>query len=169
MTKADYCHCCRSESELTYSCDICYCNMCSDCDMGGDKFFSANYGSGNLTDYEFYQRQYLVSCCPHNAARYDAHKLYPMLERLGKPNVKPSDLVSGIGRTQQIREGVRKHRIRDTVHPSSLRTKASYRRDRKTPLKPRCMRPIIPQSTSGYQPTKYKHTRTKKETDGSWK
>ena len=54
ITKADYCHCCRSESELTYSCDICYCNMCSDCDMGGDKFFSAYYGSGNLTDYEFH-------------------------------------------------------------------------------------------------------------------
>ena len=91
----------------------------------GDEFFSTNYGTGSFTDYEFEQRKFLVACCPHNAGRYDARKLSVALQRPGEPEVKLSNLVIGTGRTQQIRGGVRKCRIRDMIHPNRIALKLS--------------------------------------------
>ena len=119
--------------------------------MGGDHFFSTNYGTGNFTDYEFEQRKYLVACCPHNAARYDVRKLSVALQRPGEPEVKLSNLVIGIGRTNQIRGGARKYRIRDLIHPNSLKTKKGtvYKQARESTSPSKHIKYIIPPAALG--------------------
>ena len=92
-----------------------------------------------------------MACCPHNAARYDARKLSATLQRPGEPEVNLSNLVIGTGRTQQIRGGVRKCRIRDMIHPNSLKIKKGtvYEQDRESPSTAKHMKHIIPRTALG--------------------
>lgn len=84
--------------------------------MGGERFFSANYHSHSLSDYEFSQKLHLTACCPHSVAQYNKRKLVGALQIPGKPKVDLSNLVAGTGRTKWSR---------DVVHSKSTKNKHS--------------------------------------------